>query len=64
MANKYIQEYKIKNIANIILEKCMGTNSAALVFPKLGKLILISNNGSLYYSILNKLLIFHLNLII
>ncbi len=58
IANKYIQDFETKNIANIILKKCIGTNSAAIVFPKLGKLILLSNNGSLYYSILNKVTYF------
>ena len=40
-----------KNISDLpskILSKCKGIVSCALIFPKLGKLLLFSNNGSLY----------------
>ncbi len=40
--------YNLNEISNIILEKCKGTIASAIVIPKLGKIILISNNGSLY----------------
>ena len=39
---------EIKLLSEYILSKCKGTVSCALAIPKLGKLILISNNGSLY----------------
>lgn len=35
-------------IASRILELCQGTISAAILFHKIGKLLLVSNNGSLY----------------
>ena len=38
----------ISEISRNILAKCRGTMSCALVLPQVGKLILFSNNGSLY----------------
>jgi predicted glutamine amidotransferase len=38
----------IEELPNVILEKCKGVVSCALVIQDLGKLILFSNNGSLY----------------
>lgn len=38
----------IEDIPKIIFNYCKGTISAAIVMQKLGKLILFSNNGSLY----------------
>ncbi|HEY9168501.1 MAG TPA: hypothetical protein VIN72_03350 [Lutibacter sp.] len=38
----------LENIPNKILELCKGTVSCALAIPELGKLLLFSNNGSLY----------------
>jgi glucosamine--fructose-6-phosphate aminotransferase (isomerizing) len=34
--------------AHEILRRCIGTAACAVAFPKLGKLVLFSNNGSLY----------------
>ena len=44
---------KIDNIPDSILSKCKGVVSAAIFLPKKGKLILVSNNGSLYTSMKN-----------
>ena len=38
----------LENIPSKILELCKGVISCAMVIPRLGKLILFSNNGSLY----------------
>lgn len=38
----------ISVIPNKILTKCKGVVACALLFPKLGKILLFSNNGSLY----------------
>jgi len=45
---------KIENIPDKILELCHGVVACALLFPKLGKLCLFSNNGSLYLGEKNK----------
>lgn len=42
---------ELTNLPKKILSICQGTVSAALVIPKLGKLLLFSNNGSLYVGI-------------
>lgn len=42
---------KIEGLADYILNKCIGVVSCAIILPKIGKLILISNNGSLYYGV-------------
>lgn len=38
----------IKTAVNRVIEKCEGVVSMVMVFPKLGKVALASNNGSLY----------------
>jgi glucosamine--fructose-6-phosphate aminotransferase (isomerizing) len=38
----------IELVSENILSKCIGSISAVLIFPKLGKLVLFSNTGSLY----------------
>lgn len=45
---KLAEGMELKNIAEEILSKCAGVVSVAIALPKLGKLILFSNNGSLY----------------
>ena len=50
LANKYLDQNNLEKTIKIILSKCNGTISSAIVFFKLGKLVLFSNNGSLYYS--------------
>ena len=40
----------LDKISKNLLKKCKGVVSAAIFIPKIGKLILISNNGSLYIS--------------
>lgn len=47
------QEYfkrsnNLEELADLILAKCKGIIACALVVPKLGKLLIFSNNGSLY----------------
>lgn len=37
-----------ENVATTVLEACKGVAACAVAFPKLGKLCLFSNNGSLY----------------
>lgn len=44
---------KLEELPQIILSLCSGTISAALAIPKFGKLLLLSNNGSLFYAVLN-----------
>lgn len=49
VAIKFIEDGKdLEDLPNEILSICEGTISAALAIPKLGKLLLFSNNGSLY----------------
>lgn len=38
----------INDLADVIMSKCVGVVSCAILIQNLGKLILISNNGSLY----------------
>lgn len=42
---------QIEHIASRVLDLCKGVVACALVLPKLGKLCLFSNNGSLYQGI-------------
>lgn len=49
MASAYLEEgKKVEELPAYILQKCKGVVSCALILPKLGKLCLFSNNGSLY----------------
>lgn len=49
IAIKHIEEGgELKDLANKIFSICQGTISAVLAIPKLGKVLLFSNNGSLY----------------
>lgn len=49
IASHYLDKGEVlENIPKKILELCKGTVSCALAIPKLGKLLLFSNNGSLY----------------
>lgn len=38
----------VEGVASAVLEKCRGIVACAIALPKLGKLVLFSNNGSLY----------------
>jgi hypothetical protein len=49
---------KLKDIPSKILDLCKGVVACALVLPKLGKICLFSNNGSLYLGQLNDSQIF------
>lgn len=40
--------HSINDLADVIMKKCKGIVSCALIIQDIGKLILISNNGSLY----------------
>ncbi len=54
LAIAYINEKKeIDGLAEYILSRCKGTVSAALALPKQGKMLLLSNNGSLYTGMKN-----------
>jgi hypothetical protein len=49
LAEQFLDEGKdLKYIGNYILSACKGIVACALLIPKLGKLVLFSNNGSLY----------------
>jgi glucosamine--fructose-6-phosphate aminotransferase (isomerizing) len=41
---------RVEEISRRVLSLCVGVVACALAMPKLGKLCLFSNNGSLYYS--------------
>lgn len=42
--------FSLEDIGDLILKECKGVVCAALLFRKQGKLMLVSNNGSLYVS--------------
>jgi hypothetical protein len=42
---------RIEHISEKILKLCKGTVACAILIPRMGKLILFSNNGSLYHGI-------------
>ena len=46
-------EQACAELPNKIIQACKGCINAAIIFPKLGKLLLFSNNGSLYFGFLN-----------
>ena len=48
LVKKYSTKLELKKFKDIFLSKCLGTHSLAIALPKLGKLILFSNHGSLY----------------
>jgi len=49
VAEHYLAQNKpIETLADEILSKCKGVVACALAIPELGKLVLFSNNGSLY----------------
>ena len=39
---------ELETLGSSVVEKCNGVIAAAVIFPKLGKTVLFSNNGSLY----------------
>ncbi|MBF96463.1 MAG: glucosamine 6-phosphate synthetase [Pelagibacterales bacterium] len=50
LIKKYSKKKGLKKLIEIVLSKCIGTISAAIAFPDLAKLVIFSNNGSLYFS--------------
>jgi len=48
LVKKYSKDMALDKFKDIFLSKCQGTFSVAIALPKLGKLILFSNHGSLY----------------
>ena len=49
LANYYLKKnYNLNKIIDNILEECEGVINCAIVIPKLGKMLLFSNNGSLF----------------
>jgi glutamine---fructose-6-phosphate transaminase (isomerizing) len=48
--DKLQENSPLEDIPNVIFDKCKGVVSSAILLPKLGKAILLSNNGSLYVS--------------
>lgn len=53
-----VKGWGIEKIPDRILELCKGVVACALMIPKLGKLCLFSNNGSLYYGNYKNAIIF------
>lgn len=52
---KYINEGKdIENLPHAIMQVCKGCVNCAVTLPKLGKLLLFSNSGSLYFGYINE----------
>jgi len=49
---------EIENLPDEIFKKCKGSISAALVIPSQGKMLLLSNNGSLYFGMKGTNIIF------
>ena len=49
LLHKYDADKNIDNIKDTLLSRCVGIVAVAIALPKLGKLVLLSNNGSLYY---------------
>jgi glucosamine--fructose-6-phosphate aminotransferase (isomerizing) len=49
---------QVEGIADCVLRQCKGVVACALAVPKLGKLCLFSNNGSLFYGIKNDAIYF------
>ena len=49
LVRKYDADKNIGDIKDMLLTRCIGIVAAAIALPKLGKLVLLSNNGSLYY---------------
>jgi glucosamine--fructose-6-phosphate aminotransferase (isomerizing) len=50
IALEHIQnERSINELPNVIMKQCKGVVSCALIIKSLGKLLLFSNNGSLYF---------------
>jgi hypothetical protein len=43
----------LDGLSDFIFDRCVGSISAAIAFPKIGKLCLLSNNGSLYYGLID-----------
>lgn len=39
----------VEGLSTVVLDQCKGVMACALLIPKLGKLVLFSNNGSLYF---------------
>ena len=58
LTKKYLINNDLDKIQDAILKKCEGTFSIAIVMPELGKLLLCSNHGSLYYGVKNNVFIF------
>jgi glucosamine--fructose-6-phosphate aminotransferase (isomerizing) len=55
LVNYYLNKnYDLDKVMNKILEDCTGVINCAAIIPKLGKMLLFSNNGSLYGGIKNK----------
>ena len=58
LVKKYSNDIDLKNFKDLFLSKCEGTFSVAIALPKIGKLILFSNHGSLYIGEKKKVFIF------
>ena len=58
LIKKYTEASDLEELHKIILKKCKGTFSIAIAIPKIGKLLLSSNHGSLYYGEKNNTIMF------
>lgn len=50
LAENYLKKNDLDGLSEYILSKCNGVVACAIVLLNLGKLIIFSNNGSLFYS--------------
>ena len=57
MASKLDKKNDLEYLHNRMIANCEGTFSVAIAFPNMGKLLLCSNHGSLYYGKKNGLFI-------
>ena len=51
LVHKYDAEKNLCRIKGVLLSRCVGIVATAIALPKFGKLVLLSNNGSLYYGV-------------
>ena len=49
LIKKYHSDGDLENLKETVLSRCVGITAVAVAMPKFGKLILFSNNGSLYF---------------
>lgn len=59
IAAKYVSDFEdISKLAEYIIATCKGVVACAILIPKMGKMILFSNNGSMYAGKLHDTIVF------